>query len=48
MQALRFAAATLLLGLASCTGMGQQIPEDQLVQYQPVRPPFPYNSPICP
>jgi len=49
MHPLRIVATTLLLlGLVSCAGTGQRIPEDQAAQFQQPGPPFPYNSFICP
>jgi len=48
MHAIKLAAVILLLGLASCAGTGQYIPQEQAAQFQQPGPPFPYNSFTCP
>lgn len=48
MHPLRIVATALLVGLASCAGTAQRIPEGEAVQFQQPGPPFPYNSFICP
>jgi hypothetical protein len=47
MRAMRLMAAILLVGLASCAGTGQVIPQDQAAQFQQAAG-YPYNSFYCP
>jgi hypothetical protein len=48
MRAIRLMAGILALGLASCAGTGNVVPQEQAAQFQQAGPPFPYNSFYCP